>query len=346
MLHSVKSIAKKLMMLSVAFSTTIHAGNPMGESEVVSCTSGMWGFFGHKKINEMAIYTLPEAMFGFYKANKEFIVEHAVDPDKRRYGVKGEAECHYIDLDHYCFDTLGCDPMKNVPRTWKAAVEKYTEDSLREHGIVPWHVNLMLMKLTNAFKAEDINRILRCSAEIGHYLGDAHVPLHTTSNYNGQKTGQRGIHGFWESRLPEIYEPNYDFFVGQATYIERPLDFIWARVGESYAAVDSVLKFESELTANFPDDQKYSYETRGALSTRVYSERFSADYNAMLNGQVERRMRQAVVAVGSYWYTAWVNAGQPDLSKLYNAKPSAALLDSLEQENNSKDPQLRTREHE
>jgi hypothetical protein len=306
----------------------------------------MWGFFGHKKINEMAVYTLPEEMFGFYKGHLEFIIEHAVDPDKRRYGVKGEAECHYIDLDHYCFDTLGCNPMLNVPKQWFAAVEQYSEDSLREHGIVPWHINLMLIKLTNAFKNEDLNRILRCSAEIGHYIGDAHVPLHTTSNYNGQKTGQRGIHGFWESRLPELYEPNYDFFVGQAAYIEHPLDFIWQRVGESYAAVDTVLSFEAGLTASFPNDLKYSFENRNNLSTKVFSEGFSSKYNQLLDGQVERRMRQAIIAVGSFWYTAWVNAGQPDLTKMFAAKMSEQALEEMEQENNSRDPQLHTRDHE
>jgi hypothetical protein len=34
----------------------------------------------------------------------------------------------------------------------------------------------------------------------------------------------------------------------------------------------------------------------------------------MLDGQIERRMRQSVLSVGSYWYTAWVNAGSPSLA--------------------------------
>jgi len=28
---------------------------------------------------------------------------------------------------------------------------------------------------------------------------------------------------------------------------------------------------------------------------------------------VERRMRQSIYAVASFWYTAWVNARRPDL---------------------------------
>lgn len=277
-----------------------------------------WGFYGHKRINELAIYTLPEQMFGFYKANMDFLIEHSVDPDKRRYGVKGEAECHYIDMDRYCFGQPGCDPFENVPKHWNDAVAKFTEDSLRAHGIVPWHVNLMVYKLTKAFEEENLTRILHLSAELGHYIGDAHVPLHTTSNYNGQKTNQRGIHGFWESRLPELYDNNYDFFLGKSEYVKSPLDHIWGKIRQSYAAVDSVLLMEQKLNSTFPSDRKYSYEVRGQMQVKVYSEEYSNTYHKMLEGQVERRMRSAVITIGSYWYTAWVNAGQPDLSKFTN----------------------------
>lgn len=275
-----------------------------------------WGFFGHKKINEIAVYTLPEPMFGFYKKHIDYIIEHSVDPDKRRYGIKGEAECHYLDADHYCGGDPNCNPFDLIPRRWTEAVEKFGEDSLRENGIVPWHVNLMTLRLTKAFREENVTQILRLSAELGHYVGDAHVPLHTTSNYNGQKTGQRGIHGFWESRLPELYAKDYDFFVGKATYLSSPLNFIWDRVEESYAAVDSVLGFEADLNSRFPADAKYSFETRGASNMKVYSEPYSRKYTEMLDGQVERRMRTAVLSIGSLWYTAWVDAGQPDLDKL------------------------------
>jgi hypothetical protein len=196
-------------------------------------------------------------------------------------------------------------------------------------------------------KEEDVNRILRLSAEIGHYISDAHVPLHTTSNYNGQKTNQRGIHGFWESRIPELYNEDYDFFVGKAQYISSPLYYIWDRVEESYAAVDSVLGFEKELSASFPEDQKYAYETRGQAYLKVYSREFSNQYQLMLDGQVERRMKSAVHTVGSYWYTAWVNAGQPDLDKLIPVALSDQELKELEEELNvPAKPELRVREHD
>lgn len=310
----------------------------------VSCPA--WGFYGHKRINELAIYTLPEGMFGFYKANMDFLVEHSVDPDKRRYGVKGEAECHYIDMDLYC-KIPGCDPFENVPEKWTDAVAKFTEDTLRENGIVPWHIMLMLGRLTDAFRKEEVLRILRLSAEIGHYIGDSHVPLHTTSNYNGQKTGQRGIHGFWESRLPELYEPNYDFFVGKARYVDNPQRYVWDRVRESYLGVDSVLSFEANLNASFPNDRKYSFEARGNMEIKTYSRDYSKAYSDMLDGQVERRMRTAVRSIGSFWMTAWINAGQPDLDKLIQRKPTEEEKKRIEEERNvAPNPSIHTREHD
>ena len=303
-----------------------------------------WGFFGHKKINELAIYTLPEELFGFYKDNMDYLIDHSVDPDKRRYSVKGEAECHYIDMDRY-ITAEQPNPFLNVPRRWSDAVEKFTEDTLRAHGIVPWNVYLTQQKLTTAFRNEDINRILRLSAEIGHYIGDAHVPLHSTSNYNGQKTGQRGIHGFWESRIPELYFEDYDFFVGKANYIKAPQTFIWERIEESFAAVDSVLSYERELTASFGEEKKYSYETRGQTNMKVYSQEFSRAYSQMLDGQIERRMKSAVISIGSFWYTAWIDAGQPNLKALL-PNSSTNDTDSLNADSLNTPSRLKIREHD
>ncbi|MBI1268334.1 MAG: S1/P1 Nuclease [Cryomorphaceae bacterium] len=278
--------------------------------------STTWGFYGHKRINELAVYTLPDEMFGFYKKHVDFLIEHSVDPDKRRYGVEGEAQRHFIDIDYYCKGEPHCNPFNLVPRRWYDAVAKYSEDTLQAYGIVPWHIPMMKERLTKAFIDKDVVRILRTSAELGHYVADAHVPLHTTENYNGQMTNQNGIHGFWESRLPELFSEDYDFFVGKAKYSESPLNFAWDFVEDSHNALDSVLNFEKQLNESFPKDQKYSFEERGRAITQVYSAEYSQAYHNMLNGQVERRMKSAVIDVGSLWYTAWVDAGQPNLDEL------------------------------
>jgi hypothetical protein len=284
------------------------------------CSGFAWGFFAHQKINKLAVFTLPPEMIAFYKKNITFISEHAVDPDKRRYAVVDEAARHYLDLDHY-----GDSALYKMPRFWKQAVEKHSEDTLKAYGVLPWHIHRMYSQLRDAFMLKDPDRILKMSAEIGHYLGDAHVPLHTTENYNGQLTGQEGIHGFWESRLPELFFEEYDFFVGKAEYISDPQLEAWRAIESSHLALDSVLRFERELAKKF-GEKKFSFESKGKLTFKVYASEYSKAYHAALSGMVERQMRVCIRRIGSYWYTAWVDAGQPDLRKLIDYKPTEAEL--------------------
>ncbi len=293
----------------------------------ISNPNQKWGFYGHQKINRIAVFTLPPSMFTFYKEHLEFLTEHAVDPDKRRYAMEGEAQCHYIDIDHYYADSMNV--FEIIPRRWKDAVTKYTEDTLQKYGIVPWHIQSMKYRLQKAFEENNLDLILKYSAEIGHYVSDAHVPLHTTENYNGQLTGQKGIHGLWESRIVELNAENYDYFVGKSQYIPSIIDCAWNSIIESHAALDSVFKLEKQVTKDFPSDKKYSFETRGSITSQVYSFEFCQEYNKRMNGMVERRMRKAIFTVGSIWYSAWVDAGQPNLNNLLKRKPSVDLLEEM-----------------
>ena len=302
-----------------------------------------WGFFAHRKINQYAVFLLPPEMMVLYKPNIAFLEEHAVDPDKRRYIIAEEGPRHYIDIDHY-----GHHPYDSLPRNWKDAVARYSEDTLNRYGIVPWWLQTMLYRLTDAFKEKDQARILKYSAEIGHYIGDAHVPLHANKNHNGQYTDQKGIHAFWESRIPELLaDKEWDFFIGKAEYIKSPSEFIWARVMESAMASDTVLKFEKELSLSFPPDQRFAFEDRSGQMIRQYSSSYSKAYNEKLKGMIERRMRQSIFAVASFWYTAWVNAGQPDLTKLSNKNFSLEELKEFESLNNAwKNSEVKGHEHE
>ena len=291
-----------------------------------------WGFYGHALLNRQAVFSLPPEMLPLYKRELRFISENAVNPDRRRYAVKGEAEKHYIDLDHY-----GDSALYKLPKYWAEAIEKFPEDSLRAHGIGPWSAYLTFFSLTKAFAAKDKTAILRLSADLGHYLGDLNVPLHTTKNYNGQLTGQAGIHGFWESRVPELLSKNYSFWVGKATYVPDPQQALWETVARAHSQVDSVLRIEKILSLQFPTDQKYSYEERNGVTVRVYSREFTTAYAQALDGQVERQMKRSIKMIADFWYTAWVNAGQPELKDL--AQP-------LVKEKTPKPyPTLKVREH-
>jgi hypothetical protein len=291
--------------------------------------AGAWGFYAHKRINRMAAFTLPPALFPFFKRHLDFITDHAVDPDRRRYAVEGEAERHYIDIDHYGH---GAEAFANMPRKWDDAVRKYSEDTLRAYGIVPWQIEIMYERLVRAMKRGDVDRILKYATDLGHYVADAHVPLHTTENYNGQLTGQHGIHAFWESRIPEVSAENYDHLVGRAEYVSDVLSTAWEAVEESHSLLDSVLAIEKRLDRQFAEDRKYTFEDRGRGGVRTWSREYTLAYEAAMGGMVESRMNAAIRRLGDIWYSAWVDAGQPDLMRFDQREVSDSLKRVLKAE--------------
>ncbi|WP_243553041.1 zinc dependent phospholipase C family protein [Candidatus Cardinium sp. cBcalN2] len=286
-----------------------------------------WGFFAHKHINRYAITTLPPAMFAFYKTHLRFLTEKSVNPDKRRYVVKDEASKHFIDVEIYRSSLV--DRQKLL---LSQAVATYGHKILETHGSLPWAILDVHKALTTAFKDKDIAKILKLSADLGHYVADAHVPLHTTQNYNGQITSQEGIHALWETRLPLLFFDTYNLFVGQAIYIEDPLTHIWNIVLQSHALVDKVLALEKQLSLTYPAIEKYSFEQDSNLLKKQYALAFATAYHQALQGQVEERLKQSIIEVGNFWLTAWVNAGSPNLNDIRIKLPMQDEEDKLLQE--------------
>jgi hypothetical protein len=269
--------------------------------------TSFWGFYGHKRINRQAVFCLPQPLILYYKKNLAYIEAASVNPDKRRVMVVGEEARHYIDIDTY-----GDSARLILPKYWTQAVQKFGESKLKENGIVPWHISSMYQRLRDAFAIKDGVMVLKLSAELGHYIADAHVPLHTTENYNGQLTNQHGIHGFWESRLPELFSKDYNFWVGKAKYIDDPQQAAWDAVWSAHALVDEVLHKEKSLTDSL-SIPKYSFEQRGQQIVKVYSREFADAYHQALNGMIEEQMQKAIFCISSFWYSAWIDAGQPDV---------------------------------
>ena len=271
-----------------------------------------WGFHAHKIINKNAVYLLPNnPLFGFFKKNIEYLSESAVNADKRRYVFAEEAPRHYIDLDSYTL--MG---FKTLPKYHSEIKKIVANDTLTKHGILPWHINDVQQNLTKAFASKDAKWILKTAADLGHYVADAHVPLHTTHNYDGQFSNQKGIHALWETRLPELYSRKYDYLIGKAEYINDVQKQAWEAVNISHNALDSVFKFETDASAITGEEFKYAFEEKNASTIRTYSKEFSKIYADKLNGQVERQLRNAIKMLADLWYTSWIDAGQPDLSTL------------------------------
>ena len=365
----------------------------------LSAASATWGFYAHREINRLAVFTVPDEVARFYKANLNYVSTHAVDPDKRRYAAPLEGPRHYIDMErfgdgrvaslprsfdrfHDAYTTLYCvtsptdsvelgfgaDPDEargqlrlgrdsftlrardyyrwyrsavlpryrreehrwaaELPAEWPAGAPRCRHislvDTMMEHGVLPYHLLYMQRRLTRHFERGELDRALQVSAEMGHYIGDATVPLHTTVNYNGQLTGQRGIHAFWESRIPELFaEAEFDLLVGSAEYVDDKEAFYFDLIEQSHALVDSVLLIEADLRAKLPEDVQDCYEERLGRIVRVPCRDFARAYYERLDGMVEERFRTAIRAVGSAWYTAWVDAGQPPVA---GAVDEATLL--------------------
>jgi len=269
-----------------------------------------WGFYGHKKINRMAVYGVPAPLSAFYKKNIEYITQHAVDPDKLKFVDSTESVHHYINIDHY-----GIVGFNNLPKYWKDAVKKYSKDTLDKYGTLPWQISLWEYKLTEAFKKKDVDAILKASAFIGHYIADAHVPLHTAANFNGQETNQQGVHALWESAIPEAFGNTYIHINGGAVYLKDPSVKIWSILLQSHALVPTVLSVEKEVSSHFTKSQKYLIFENAGKKIK-YTPSYIAAYNKALNGMVEKQLHSAAIDLASFWYTAWVNAGQPTLPKL------------------------------
>ncbi len=274
---------------------------------LVSQSAFGWGFWAHHVINKEAVTVLPEPVRDFYSANVDYLVEHSTDPDTRRAFVKNEAYSHYMDLDRY-----GDYPDFHVPATYEDAVEKYGEETVLKDGIVPWRVGWDVDSLTAAMKEHDVPLILHLSADLGHYVADMHVPLHATKNYDGQLSGNIGVHFRWETGIPQHFGSDYNFSnFGSVHYIKNPVKHALGILEHSYSLLPEVFKADSLAKVGIPKDDLYRVEEKEGRREYIYSDQYYTKFNKELNGMVESQMREAVSAVASYWYTAWVNAGKP-----------------------------------
>lgn len=268
------------------------------------CSS--WGFYAHTQINYLAVFCLPPQPGRFFKSHINYLRAHAVDPDMRRYADTLEAPRHYLDVELYESN------IDSIPRRWNDALKKYGLSKLHAQGILPWQIHISYLRLVGAFEEQDSAKILKSAADLGHYIADAHVPLHTTENHNGQLTNQAGIHAFWESRIPELFGDRYNFLVGRAQYISGPLQKSWAIVSHTHSLVDSTLKMEAGL--GFKERQKYEFSKRKGKLLKQYSRSYALAYSNAMNNMVEKQMSAAVLAIASFWYSAWIDAGQPDMN--------------------------------
>ncbi|OHX67975.1 zinc dependent phospholipase C family protein [Flammeovirga pacifica] len=272
-------------------------------------TITFWGFFAHQEINLQASLLLPDEMFYFFKSNITDIKKGAIRPDQRKGLLDQEGSKHYIDLEYY-------DSLLITPLRFDDALLKYSEDSLMSNGVVPWEVIKHYYLLRKAFEERNAKLIIKYAGEVGHYLSDLHVPLHTTKNYNGQLTNQVGIHAFWESTLPETYYDQYVIDLHRAEYIDDIPLTVWSTLEESHSLVKQVLDDEIKISKQLGDKGKYVVKRRGATLQLQPTKLYTKLYNDAVGDMVSERMKMSIQRIADFWFTCWVDAGQPDLKEL------------------------------
>ena len=251
-----------------------------------------WGSAAHRKINEHAPSSLPGSM-SFLKASWTIVLaEHGSDADKRKSWDPDEGPKHYIDIDDYPEFLLN----GRIPQTYDSVCAIHGESFVIEKGTLPWATLITFDSLRSCFTRMDWDKAGLFAADLGHYVADGHQPMHLTRNYDGQYTGQNGIHSRYETKMIGKYISQILYPDDTVTYIENVSDYIFSYIYFNYSLVDSILLADSSahaLSGSITSDQYYSL-LWGA------SKGFTTDL-----------FKRAGSSLAGLIYTAWVEAGSP-----------------------------------
>lgn len=287
-----------------------------------------WGFLVHRTIHQLAVYELPKPMQPFFYKNMNYLVENAGRPDQRRNQDSTEASKHFIDLE-----TFGDSAAWKMSFKWEDAVKVFTKDSLLEYGYVPYHIITMKNKLTDAFRSRNKDSVLFFAADLAHYIGDANVPLHTSLNYDGQLTNQHGLHSLWESMVPEIEIEQYNLYSHhKANYLSDPEQTVWDCIRRAHKLLPDVFGRELEATKEFVDSTKFRTQIRRGKEVKSFTSAFAKSYSKLLGQTINDQLLNSARMIADFWYTAWVDAGKPELSSLLSQPFEKSDKAALKQE--------------
>lgn len=258
-----------------------------------------WGYEAHNFIAERAIALLPPPLKPLFERHRAAFVERAIDPDTWRIaGFSEEDKHHFLDLD---WEGYGKYPFAGLPRDYTAAIAKFGRERIEENGTVPWRVEEMHGNLRRAFEALQRrgafgqHDIVFFSAWLTHYVSDAHVPFHAVLNYDGQLSGQHGIHARFEAFMFERYRGALTVTPAPIPPIRSPRDFIFDRIVEGTQLVPPILASDA-----------------AAIGTRdVYDDAYYSAFFAANRAVMERRLGESIAAAAAAIAGAWEAAGRP-----------------------------------
>lgn len=249
-----------------------------------------WGTVGHLFINTRAVDDLPASM-GQFISSRTYFGAHASDADYRKSSDPTEAPKHFIDIESYP------DYEHLTPRL-DSLVAIYGTTKVLDIGTLPWATAQTYDSLVGALRRADFTRADSIAADLGHYVGDGHQPLHVTVNYDGQLTGNSGIHSRYETSMLNIYASKLSVNVVPAVYVADRFSFIMSYLIASNALVDSLLVADNDAKA---------------VSARIGTGTYDSVYYRVLwndtRSVTNRAMQDATESLADLWYSSWVDAG-------------------------------------
>jgi hypothetical protein len=251
-----------------------------------------WGESAERLIANKAIDTLPDEMLGFFSGNRRFLVGHVSDPVENESRNPAEQRYGFIQLDHY-----GQFPFTMLPRSYAAALAKYSRKTLETYGLLPWEIGIYSQKLTMALRDRNWEEAKMNAALLAHYVAAAHDPFNTTVNSDGKLSDQPGVN----ERFSTVLVDRYQLFIfvkpNEAAFVRDPTNQAFEMTLGAHAWLDNVLL-----------EDRRAHEGLTGYTDEFY-DRFYAQAGAILI----RQLSDASTDVGSYWMTAWINAGRPPL---------------------------------
>jgi hypothetical protein len=257
-----------------------------------------WGDKGHKTVASYAMKNLSSIM-KIPADWQSYVVEHAPDPDYRKKDDNTEGSKHFIDIDYYKEFKKGkmilsLDSLKAL----------YPDTMITKMGTLPWAVEVSYNNLIKAFKEKKKSNILLFMSDIAHYVADAHQPQHTCLNYNGQLTGQKGLHFRYEIDMLDsnLTELKAKFESGKPGKIKEIRSFIFDIVTRANTFADVITSADKFALANNGSGQ---YDD-------IYRKLMWYRTKYMTIDQ----MNLAGKNLASVIYSAWLTAGSPKLNSI------------------------------
>ena len=249
-----------------------------------------WGQSADRIITNKAVDTLPPEMLPFFDANRQFLVQHATDPESEN--KDSDERNGFIRLDHY-----GQFPFSALPHAYTAAVSKFTRRTVEMYGLLPWQIGIYSKKLTDAMEARNWPEAKLSAAILAYYVAAAHDPFNTTMNHDGSLSEQPGVNERFSAGLVDRYQLFFFVKSNEATFIRDPTEHAFHSAMSAHTWLENVLWSD--------------YRAHQGLTSYgdSYYDRFYAQAGAVL----VRQFSDAATDVGSFWMTAWINAGRPQL---------------------------------